>query len=516
MSAVVVGGLLPAPVQASRTVSESYVVPASGTLALTGHGYGHGHGMSQHGAQGAAQQGLTHRQILAHYYPGTTHATSGGTIRVLLTADTDNDVRVAPSSGLRVRQVSTGTSYALPTAGVRTWRLRTVNGATVLDYDNGAWRVFRPGGTTLSGDAEFHGVGTLGLRVGPVTRSYRGALRLSDSNTVNVLGLDDYVKGVVAREMPASWHPAAVQAQAVAARSYAAFDRAEHPSRSHQTCDTTSCQVYGGVAAEDPRSTAAVDSTAGQILTFQGRPAFTQFNASSGGWLAAGSVPYLVAKADRYDGHAGNPVHRWSTTITRSAVQRAWPALGTLQRVGVSRRDGNGEWHGRVEQMVLDGSRSDVTVSGTAFRSKLGLRSAWFRFGTGAGGSTTSPTTTSPATTPPAASPAPVRVSAITLRWRAIGGYKSVLGAPTSAERAAGPGRVRLFQNGRVYAKAGVGARELHGRVLRAYLRRGATTSRLGFPTTSPVRFRRGTVARFEKGALKVFRSGRVRVVYER
>src|SRR4051794_622493 len=90
-----------APGQASRSVSESYPVPANGVLQLTGHGFGHGHGMSQYGAQGAALKGLTHRQILAYYYPGTTLSTTPGSIRVLISADTDGDVRVLPSTGLR-------------------------------------------------------------------------------------------------------------------------------------------------------------------------------------------------------------------------------------------------------------------------------------------------------------------------------------------------------------------------------------------------------------------------------
>ena len=148
---------------------------------------------------------------------------------------------------------------------------------------------------------------------------------------MNVLSMDDYVKGVVPREMPASWDPDAVRSQAVAARTYAAFDRAAHPTRSYQTCDTTSCQVYGGVGAEDSRGNAAVVATADQVLNYRGKPAFTQFGSSSGGWLAAGSQPYLVAKADPYDGWSGNGVHTWSTTITRTAIQRAWPSLGTLQ-----------------------------------------------------------------------------------------------------------------------------------------------------------------------------------------
>jgi SpoIID/LytB domain protein len=514
LATAVAAGLLTAPAQASRTVSETYAVPADGVLRLTGHGYGHGHGMSQYGAQGAAKQGLTHQQILAFYYPGTSLGTLGGTIRVLITADTDNDVRVLPASGLRVREVGSGTTYALPTtSGIKTWRLRTVAGATTLDYDNGSWQTYRPGGKALSGDAEFYRAGSLVLRVAGTTRTYRGALRLSSSDTVNVVNLDDYVKGVVPREMPTLWEPAAVRAQAVAARSYAARDRADHLNRYWQTCDTTSCQVYGGVSSEDSRGNAAVDATANQVLNHQGRPAFTQFASSSGGWTSAGGQPYLVAKADKYDGHSGNPMNTWTTTVTRAAVQKAWPALGTLQRVLVTRRDGNGEWYGRVEQMTLDGSKSNVTISGATFRSRMGLRSHWFRFGSGAG----SPAPTSPGTVTPApTTPAPAVDSPISARWKAIGGYKSVVGGPTGAEYAVAAGRARRFQKGRIFDKAGVGAHELHGRVLKAYARRGGATSRLGFPRTEPRAFRRGTYAQFEKGTIKVFRSGKVRVRYHR
>lgn len=359
------------------------MVPSDGILRLTGHGFGHGHGMSQYGARGAARKGLTHRQILSFYYPGTTLGSRRGHIRVLLTADADNDVRVAPASGLRVREVASGTSYPLPVSvTTHSWRLRTVSGRTTLEYYDGAWRAHRPGGRQLGGDAEFHRrSGTLALRVAGSTRVYRGALRLSRSDTVNVLSLDDYVRGVVPAEMPTSWEPAAVRAQAVAARTYAAFDRAAHLTRHYQTCDTTSCQVYGGVASEDSRGTAAVIATANEVLVHGGKPAFTQFGSSSGGWTVAGSMPYLVARADPYDNHSGNPVHTWTNTVTRAEVQQAWPSLGTLKRVVVTRRDGRGEWSGRVEQLVLDGSRADATVSGSTFRSTFGLRSAWFRFG---------------------------------------------------------------------------------------------------------------------------------------
>ena len=505
VTVLVVSGL-PGPARAA--VTEGYAVPADGVLRLTGHGYGHGHGLSQYGAQGAAAAGLDYRRIVAFYYPGTTMSTTGGDIRVLVSADTDGDVRVLPAAGLRVRQVGSGSSYALPTpAGVTTWRLRTSGSVPVLDYYDGRWHGYAPGGVALTGEAEFHRDGPLTLRVAGGTRTYRGALRLSQGRTVDVLPLEDYLRGVVPREMPASWRPAAVRAQAVAARTYAAYERSANATRSYQTCDTTSCQVYGGVDSEHPASDAAVAATAGEVLTSGGRPAFTQFSASNGGWTSAGSVPYLAARADPYDGYAGNPVHTWSTTLTRAAVQQRYPALGTLRRVEVGRRDGHGDWSGRVEQLVLVGSRGRVPLTGDGFRSAFGLRSSWFVLGP----VPEPPRPTTPASTTPAA-PAPL--SAITLRWREIGGYRSVLGGPRSPEHTVPGGSTRRFARGRIYAAETTGARELYGRVLRPYLRRGATRSRLGFPVGTPHRFARGVYADFEHGTIRVLRSGKVRVRY--
>ncbi|WP_445258044.1 SpoIID/LytB domain-containing protein [Nocardioides aurantiacus] len=375
-----VGAVSPAAADAS------YAVPSDGVLRLTGHGYGHGHGMSQYGARGAAQAGLTQAQIMSFYYPGTSAGTVRGNIWVRITADTDGVLTVAPASGLQVRQVG-GPAYSLPamvgSQRPTSWRLRTSGDRNVLEfYAGGAWRAHRPGSVPMTGAAAFfRDSGPTTLRLGSVERPYRGALRYVQRATVNVVGMDDFVRGVVAREMPASWEPAAVQSQAVAARTYAAFERAANTGRAWQTCDTTSCQVYGGVAAEHPAADAAVRATAREVRTYGGAPAFTQFSSSSGGWTKAGSRPYLVAKADRYDATSSNPNHTWRTTLRRSTVQASYPALGTLRAVRVTQRDGNGDQGGRVTSVVLDGSKTDVTLSGTTFRSRFGLKSDWFRFG---------------------------------------------------------------------------------------------------------------------------------------
>ena len=111
-----------------------------------------------------------------------------------------------------------------------------------------------------------------------------------------------------------------------------------------------------GYDAEYPASNRAVDDTAHQVLTSGGEPAFTQFGSSSGGWTAAGSVPYLPAQEDPYDGWSGNPVHSWSVKLTDGSLERAWPAVGDLRRITVVQRDGHGDWGGRVVSITLRGT----------------------------------------------------------------------------------------------------------------------------------------------------------------
>jgi SpoIID/LytB domain protein len=195
--------------------------------------------------------------------------------------------------------------------------------------------------------------------------------------TVNKVSLESYVKGVIPREAFPSWKAAALGAQAIAARSYAASQEADSSNPVYQLCDSSSCQVYGGKSAEVASTNKAAARTKGQVRTYRGEPAFTQFSASNGGWLAEGSQPYLVAKRDPYDGTRDNPDHTW--TVKRSArdIEKAFPAIGNLKKITVLQRDGNGKWNGRIESMRLVGSKDSTTISGDTFRSRLGLMSTW-------------------------------------------------------------------------------------------------------------------------------------------
>jgi peptidoglycan hydrolase-like amidase len=135
------------------------------------------------------------------------------------------------------------------------------------------------------------------------------------------------------------------------------------------------------MTAEHPAATQAVRDTARQGLTYEGRPAFTQFSASSGGWTSAGSTPYLVAQEDPYDGWDGNGVHDWTRTVSDTVLERQYPAIGDLTSIEIAARDGNGDWGGRVQDMVLVGTRGRVPVTGDTLRTVLGLRSSWFTVG---------------------------------------------------------------------------------------------------------------------------------------
>ena len=368
---------------AGAVTGDTWPVPTHATITIRGHGYGHGHGMSQYGAEGAAREGLGYRQIVQFYYPGTDWGVAKGRVSVLITADTSDDLVVAARPGLTVRDTAGGDRVELPRNGATRWMVAVgSDGVNRVSYRTQRWHRWKE----LRGQGEFYAAGDPVTLVTPTgERAYRGRLRVGVTSsgervTVNDLALDNYLKGVVPLEIPASWHADAVRAQAVAARTYAAYERRHPQSSAYQICDTGSCQVYGGYDAEYPASDQAVDATAHRVLLSGGDPAFTQFGSSSGGWTAAGSVSYLPAQADPYDGWSGNPVHSWSTRVSDATLEQAWPAVGDLRRITVTGRDGHGDWGGRVGSVVLSGTGGRVTVSGDTFRSVLGLRSTWVTF----------------------------------------------------------------------------------------------------------------------------------------
>ena len=350
------------------------------TVTFTGKGYGHGVGMSQYGALGRAQSGQSFRQILGFYYPGTHRGTAGGRIRVLISEDTSRDVVVKDRSGLTVSRVG-GRTWR-PRQAADLWRIQPndTGGRSVISYRTRHWHVWR----TVRGEAEFAAGGRpVRLRTPAGATSFRGVLRSArpgagrDRDTVNILPLESYLRGVVPAEVPALWPAAAVKAQSVAARTYAAHERAHAArGRAYDICDSSHCQAYAGTTHEHAASDAAVRATRHRVLTKHGDPAFTQFSASDGGYTVAGSYAYLPAQPDPKDGY---PV--WTTSVGGRSIARHWPAIGRFRGLTVEKRDGNGSYGGRVLRITVRGSDASTTVDGSTFASYLGLRSTLFKVG---------------------------------------------------------------------------------------------------------------------------------------
>jgi SpoIID/LytB domain protein len=243
-------------------------------------------------------------------------------------------------------------------------------------------------------------------------------VRVLIGGKVQTVALETYVRGVVSAEVPASWPLAVLEAQAVASRTYALTAHAGG-SKFDVYADTRS-QVYRGVAAETAQTDVAVADTAGQVVTYEGRPAITYFFADSGGMTenvdnafpGAQPEPWLRGVTDPY---AAGAQYSWKLSISfamaaarlKGLVKGGFRGVEVLKR-GVSPRIVNAE--------VL-GTGGATQVSGPALAGRLGLGSTWAYFsvqnGTtvrAEGDRSGQPAAASPSSTPAAT---PVTTSAV-------------------------------------------------------------------------------------------------------
>ena len=356
----------------------------SGSFTIRGAGWGHGWGMSQYGAYGAARKGLSWKQILAFYYRGTRLSTlpTGTKIKVWVTADNDNSLRVLPASGLAVKDTA-GHRDTVPIGPkYKSWRISRSGAGYRLSYRNSSGIYVTKSTGLTTGTWSFSTRSKIVKVVLPngSVRPYRGTVALikrgTSGRTVNKVLLEDYVKGVVPAEMPTSWAPHAVRAQAVAARSYAVRRQKLAGNSGYDICDTTACQIYRGMASETSGGNAAVTATTGTIVTYRGVVALTQFAPSNGGHSAGGDFRYLAAQRDPYDGVIKSQA--WTRTLSASSISRAWPSVGTVKQLQITSRDGAGAWGGRVKAIKIIGTARSTTVSGSTFQRMFGMRSSLY------------------------------------------------------------------------------------------------------------------------------------------
>jgi stage II sporulation protein D len=349
----------PAAVRATTATTTTALVtsPAPSVLMLRGHGWGHGLGLSQWGAYGYAKRGWTYDRILAHYYSGTTLGPAKiTTVRVLLAEG---------------KQATLDSVVAWSVTDAANQKVALAPGTLVLKP-----KLVVPG-KQLTPPLTFTSKQPLVIAGKP----YRGKIRvLSNGKTlqvIDVVGLEAYLKGVVPAEMPSTWSPEALKAQAVAARSYALAGLAK--GKDYDLYADTRSQVYGGLDAEVPATSDAVDTTKGEVVLYNGKVANTLFFSTSGGRTASAAettgtaVPYLVSVTDPYD--TASPYHDWGPVLfdaAKVAKQLKLPAPLTDLRTTTGPS-------GRVKTVVaLTADDRQVTLTGSQLRTQLELRSTWF------------------------------------------------------------------------------------------------------------------------------------------
>ncbi|MEY2404085.1 MAG: hypothetical protein QOD38_1636 [Acidimicrobiaceae bacterium] len=386
--AVVTAVVVIALVSVGSAVAASNAVAAPSTVTINGHGWGHGRGMGQFGAQGyATLSGWSSATILDHFYGGTTAGTIAGgqQMSVRLTAMDGLDLAVTSNAAFTVggyaQEPGRVVFFTVDGGG----NFLVAGGSSCAGPTDGWVPASAPVvASSLAGDPGDDLNKMLTICGGP---TYRGTLQflIGDGlkRTVNVVGVEDYLRGVVPRESPSSFAQAALQAQAVAARSYAMGEGGESGSRYSyaKTCDSTSCQVYGGAGLNGARREAsstdfAVSSTANSVRRFTGSNALarTEFSSSTGGWTAGGVFP---AVPDDGDADSSNSRHNWQATLSTD-VMASYYGIGSFIGLNISERSGFGDWGGRVLKLTVVGTARAVSLTGAQFQSDWGLYSNWF------------------------------------------------------------------------------------------------------------------------------------------
>jgi stage II sporulation protein D len=323
--------------------------------------------MSQWGAHGFARRGHDYRRILAHYYRGTAIGRAPvAKVRVLL-AGSKPTLTISSEAPFRVRD-----------SGGRTRTLvgKHVIGPGLKVKARGAKRraalqpplVFMPGSEPLE-----------------LGRKYRGTIKVDRVGqrlrAINVVGLEQYLYGVVPAEVPDDWLPEVLKAQAVAARSYALATR--KTGAAFDLFPDVRSQVYRGVDEEEDSTNAAIDETKGEVLMYGGRVITAYFHSTSGGrtatvgdvWPGSRPTPYLVGVPDPYD--SISPHHTWGPVVVAGArLKRMLKVPGRLLDV---RTTVNGS--ARADTVTGVGTTGEASAKAGDIRRALGLRSTWFRVG---------------------------------------------------------------------------------------------------------------------------------------
>jgi SpoIID/LytB domain protein len=492
--------LLAAPAQAGPNAEERRAEQRAEQKEFTffGSGFGHGLGMSQWGAYGLSQDGWTARQILTHFYSGTDVARSSdepARLRIGLAQD-QGSVRLEAQAGdveIRLGDRKNGEVIAVVPEG-ESWRVR-VAGDEYRIVDAAGATVGRFGGPQTPIFAVFQPQGAR-VRIPEAGHTYnRGWIEFGlyscggaecSMRLILLVTPQEYLYGL--GEVPSSWPKPALQAQAIAARTYAFTKAASSQHRAGCDCALYASsfdQVYNGWDKEGGldgnRWVAAVDATNDRVVTQGGAPIQAFYMSSSGGHTENnenvwGGTPigYLRGVCDPGDFTTANPSATWQVSfVAADLTQELSLGIGTVTGFSNAARGISG----RIVSITVNGQDGSASISGATLRSALGLRDdrVWINRNRQVTG--------------------PIRT-----KYDALGCSP---GLPTSRAVAVAGGLRQTFGSATIYFHDGAGAHVLRDPVLAFYKSEGGPGGPLGFPTTDVRRLPNGNLrASFEHGRI--------------
>lgn len=201
---------------------------------------------------------------------------------------------------------------------------------------------------------------------------------------INIVGMENYLKGVVPSEMYPSWGKEALKAQAVAARSYF-WDKIRQLGSNYTAKDDTSFQVYHGMKEEQPSTTDAVNETKGMVVSYGGSPISALFHSTNGGYSELNSnvwngdtTPYYGSKPDPYDAKVPN-YKNWEVVYGADQVQQILLQkgvnVGQIQDLQVLSTYASG----RIEDLAIVGNQGTVHIGKNSARTDFSLNSAMYK-----------------------------------------------------------------------------------------------------------------------------------------
>ena len=386
-------------------------------VRIYGKGWGHGIGLSQWGAQGWAMGAtgvrLNGEQIVARYFPGSqlAHQPITQPFRVLISAPSTGCVgqtiggvaRMQSAGGMRLVSHADPTRVYAETAPDQPLKFWHGDGELVVLDEWSGGIIFAAPDTLMLEPKQWWDP----IYVHPKGLAYRGSMRIGlreggNLQVVNYVSSDDYMRGALPGEMPSHWEFEALRAQAIAARTYAAWRQSTAGSRTWDVRDDTADQCYGGYTFESPRTSSAVAATASLILTHDGKPIRALYSSASGGisenvgcvldaeriggtWQCVPGWPYLQvtddpAEAAAYDRRGWMPHGLWSEWFSGEVIRREiiidyGVDIGQFVSMQFNMSPG-----GRPISVRVRGTDGDVDLKGDRFlRTTLGLKSTLVR-----------------------------------------------------------------------------------------------------------------------------------------